>query len=74
MAYYKNYAKKVEEDLAEAQYSLEEFQLSSKELEDELEKEVERTERRYKEIRIRNESMRQEIDEWKVRTTAAAFV
>ncbi|KAF9363156.1 NADH:ubiquinone oxidoreductase [Mortierella sp. NVP85] len=65
LVYYKNYAKKVEEDLAEAQYSLEEFQLSSKELEDELEKEVERTERRYNEIRIRNEAMRQEIEEWK---------
>ncbi|KAF9339009.1 hypothetical protein BGX26_009504, partial [Mortierella sp. AD094] len=41
------------------------IQQSSKELEDELEKEVESTERRYNEIRIRNDAIRQEIEEWK---------
>jgi hypothetical protein len=45
---------------------LEEFQLSSKELEEELEKEIDSTERRYNEIKIRNEAMRQEVDDWKV--------
>ncbi|KAF8978748.1 NADH:ubiquinone oxidoreductase [Entomortierella lignicola] len=65
LEYYKNYAKRVEEDLADTRYQLEEFQQSSKELEDELEKEVESTERRYNEIRIRNDAMRQEVDEWK---------
>lgn len=52
--------------MADARYQLEEFQESSKELEDELEKEVESTERRYNEIRIRNDAMRQEVEEWKV--------
>lgn len=66
LEYYKNYATKVECDLAEVQLTLEEFQMSSKELEEELEKEVENTERRYNEIRIRNEAMRQEVEEWKV--------
>ncbi|KAF9102909.1 NADH:ubiquinone oxidoreductase [Mortierella sp. AM989] len=65
LEYYKNYTKRVEEDLADARYQLEEFQESSKELEDELEKEVESTERRYNEIRIRNDAMRQEVEEWK---------
>ncbi|KAI8346432.1 hypothetical protein B0O80DRAFT_430910 [Mortierella sp. GBAus27b] len=65
LEYYKNYATKVECDLAEVQLTLEEFQMSSKELEEELEKEVENTERRYNEIRIRNEAMRQEVEEWK---------
>jgi len=45
---------------------LEEFQQSSKELEAELEKEIESTERRCQEMKIRNESMRQEVSEWKV--------
>ncbi len=40
--------------------------MSSKELEDALEKEVESTERRYNEIKIRNEAMSQEIEDWKV--------
>ncbi|KAG0299858.1 hypothetical protein BGZ99_003974, partial [Dissophora globulifera] len=65
LEYYKSYASKVEEDLAETRYQLEEFQQSSKELEEELEKEVESTERRYNEIRIRNDAMRQEVEEWK---------
>ncbi|KAF8926022.1 NADH:ubiquinone oxidoreductase [Dissophora ornata] len=65
LEYYKNHAKQIQEDLDETRYQLEEFQLSSKELEEELEKEVESTERRYNEIRIRNDAMRQEVDEWK---------
>lgn len=46
---------------------LEEFQQSSKELEAELEKEIDSTERRCKEIKIRNDALRQEVDEWKVK-------
>lgn len=68
LEYYKSYACKVEGNLAEVQLELEEFQMSSRELEDELEKEVESTERRYNEIRIRNEALRQENDEWKVQS------
>ena len=66
LAYYKEHTKKLEEELEETKYTLDEFQMSSKELEDALEKEVESTERRYNEIKIRNESMRQEIEDWKV--------
>lgn len=66
LEYYKNHSSELELDLAETRYALEEFQLSSKELEEELEKEIDSTERRYNEIKIRNESMRQEVEDWKV--------
>ncbi|KAG0365098.1 NADH:ubiquinone oxidoreductase [Gamsiella multidivaricata] len=65
LEYYKKHAETLEIDLAETRYALEEFQLSSKELEEELEKEIDSTERRYNEIKIRNESQRQEVEEWK---------
>ncbi|KAG0211477.1 hypothetical protein BGX28_007838 [Mortierella sp. GBA30] len=65
LAYYKEHARKLEEELEETKYTLDEFQLSSKELEDALEKEVESTERRYHEIKIRNEALRQEVEDWK---------
>lgn len=51
---------------------LEDFQLSSRELEDELEKEIDSTERRYNEIRIRNEAMKQEVEDWKVKEQSLA--
>ncbi|KAF9993006.1 Nuclear distribution protein nudE-like 1, partial [Entomortierella chlamydospora] len=65
LEYYKNRTEELELDLAETKYGLEEFQLSSKELEEELEREIDSTEKRYNEIKIRNESMRQEVEEWK---------
>jgi septal ring factor EnvC (AmiA/AmiB activator) len=67
LEYYKKQAADLELELGETRYALEEFQLSSKELEEELEKEIDSTERRYNEIKIRNESMRQEVEDWKVR-------
>ncbi|KAG0200473.1 NADH:ubiquinone oxidoreductase [Mortierella sp. NVP41] len=63
--YYKSHSEAIELELAETKFALEEFQFSSKELEEELEKEIDSTERRYNEIKIRNESMRQEVEEWK---------
>ncbi|KAG0044254.1 NADH:ubiquinone oxidoreductase [Gryganskiella cystojenkinii] len=65
LEYYKALARDQEETLRETNYVLEEFQQSSKELEAELEKEIDSTERRCKEIKIRNEALRQEVDEWK---------
>ncbi|KAK5809370.1 hypothetical protein F5H01DRAFT_349087 [Linnemannia elongata] len=63
--YYKSHTEAIELELAETKFALEEFQFSSKELEEELEKEIDSTERRYNEIKIRNEAMRQEVEEWK---------
>ncbi|OAQ27307.1 hypothetical protein K457DRAFT_60463, partial [Linnemannia elongata AG-77] len=65
LEYYKNLARKNEDELLETRAMLEDFQLSSRELEDELEKEIDSTERRYNEIRIRNEAMKQEVEDWK---------
>jgi hypothetical protein len=66
LEYYKNLARKNEDELLETRAMLEDFQLSSRELEEELEKEIDSTERRYNEIRIRNEAMKQEVEDWKV--------
>lgn len=66
LEYYKNRSKDLELELEEAKFGLEEFQLSSKELEEELEKEIDSTELRCNEIKIRNEGMRQEVEDWKV--------
>ncbi|KAF9099222.1 NADH:ubiquinone oxidoreductase [Mortierella sp. AD031] len=63
--YYKSLARKAEEELLETRCTLEEFQLASRDLEEELEKEIDSTERRYNEIRIRNEAMKQEVEDWK---------
>ncbi|KAG0252760.1 NADH:ubiquinone oxidoreductase [Mortierella polycephala] len=65
LEFYKERAGTLEDELNETRYTLEEFQLSSKELEEELEKEIDSTERRYNEIKIRNEAMRQEAEDWK---------
>lgn len=66
LEYYKHLARKNEDELLETRAMLEDFQLSSRELEEELEKEIDSTERRYNEIRIRNEAMKQEVEDWKV--------
>jgi len=66
LEYYKNRSKDLELELEETKFALDEFQLSSKELEEELEKEIDSTERRCNEIKIRNEGMRQEVEDWKV--------
>ncbi|KAF9431402.1 NADH:ubiquinone oxidoreductase [Entomortierella beljakovae] len=65
LEFYKLRAEELELELLETKYGLEEFQQSSKELEDELEKEIESTEKQYNEVKIRNEAMRQEVEEWK---------
>ncbi|KAF8947770.1 NADH:ubiquinone oxidoreductase [Haplosporangium gracile] len=65
LEYFKNLARKNEDELLETRAMLEDFQLSSRELEEELEKEIDSTERRYNEIRIRNEAMKQEVEDWK---------
>ena len=47
--------------------ALSDFQASSKELEDEMEKELANTERRETELRTEAERLRGEVDSWKVR-------
>ena len=53
--------------LAETLSDLDEFQRSSKELEDELEKDLERNEKLQQELRVKVARAETERDEWKVR-------
>ena len=52
--------------LAETRAELDEFQQSSKELEEELEAELERTEKAQKDLVVKASKAENERDEWKV--------
>lgn len=52
--------------LAETRAELDDFHHSSKELEEELEKELERTEKVQQDLKIKVAKAEQERDEWKV--------
>lgn len=60
LAYYKAQYEQLEAELAD-------FQASSRELEAELEKEVEASEKRERQLKEKVDSLRYEVDEWKVR-------
>lgn len=53
--------------LTETRAELDEFQQSSKELEEELEAELERTEKAQKDLMVKASKAESERDEWKVR-------
>jgi hypothetical protein len=53
--------------LAETRAELDEFQQSSKELEEELEAELERTEKAQKDLLLKTSKAESERDDWKVR-------
>lgn len=55
--------------LAETRAELDDFQVSSRELEEELERELERTEKAQQELKVKAAKAEQEKDEWKVRGT-----
>lgn len=59
IAYYKTQYEQLESELAD-------FQASSRELEAELEKDVEAAEKRERALKEKVESLRFEVDEWKV--------
>lgn len=59
LAYYKSQYEQVE-------FELQEFQNSSKELEAELEKDVEEAEKRERALKEKAEALRFEVEEWKV--------
>lgn len=52
--------------LAETRADLDDFQVSSRELEEELERELERTEKAQQELKLKAIKAEQEKDEWKV--------
>lgn len=73
LAFYKSQIHTLESELAD-------FQSSSRELEQELEKELEASEKQHRDLRNKNEQLRYEVEEWKVRyypefaLRAASFV
>lgn len=65
--YYRSLAKSLQSDLDDTKLALDEFQASSKELETELERELQATEKQLKELRGKEESLLHEIDQWKTK-------
>jgi hypothetical protein len=63
--HYKAHAAALEATLLETQSAMEEFQVTSRELEEDLERELEQSEKRYKELKSKNEVLKGEVDEWK---------
>lgn len=59
LEFYKSQIATLESELAE-------FQASSRELEAELEKELEASEKQHRTLKEKNEALRYEVDEWKV--------
>lgn len=59
LAFYKSQIATLESELAD-------FQSSSRELEQELEKELEASEKQHRDLRNKNEQLRYEVEEWKV--------
>lgn len=58
LAFYKSQIQTLESELTD-------FQSSSRELEQELEKELEASEKQHRDLRNKNEQLRYEVEEWK---------
>ncbi|KAI8063803.1 hypothetical protein BC940DRAFT_306887 [Gongronella butleri] len=69
--YYRSHAENLENTLQETRAALDEFQISSRELEEELEKELQTTEKAYKELKSICERSKRDADEWKTKFTDA---
>jgi DNA repair exonuclease SbcCD ATPase subunit len=63
---YKSRCEDLEAALNETRSALDEFQFSSRELEAELERELENMEKQYTDAKRQKERLRMESDEWKV--------
>jgi hypothetical protein len=69
--YWRNHAENLENTLSETRAALDEFQVSSRELEEELEKELQTTEKVCGDLKARCEQLKRESEEWKVILHAA---
>ena len=70
---YKSRCEELEAALNETRSALDDFQLSSRELEAELERELENMEKQYTDAKRQKERLRMESDEWKVPQPAPAL-
>ncbi|KAG2174556.1 hypothetical protein INT44_006819 [Umbelopsis vinacea] len=64
--YWRNHAENLENTLSETRAALDEFQVSSRELEEELEKELQTTEKVCGDLKARCEQLKRESEEWKI--------
>lgn len=64
--HYRLLCKDLQDELADVKLALEDFQTSSKDLEEELERELAATEKRESELRAEAERLRADNDQWKV--------
>lgn len=60
--------------IRELEAELTDFQASSRELEQELEKELDASEKQHRDLKQRNDTLRYEVDEWKVLSSRASPV
>jgi hypothetical protein len=65
LEHYKAHAAALEATLHETQSAMEEFQVTSRELEEDLERELEQSEQRHRDLKSRNEALKNEVDDWK---------
>jgi len=65
LEHFKAHAAALEATLLETQSAMEEFQTTSRELEEDLERELEQSESKQRELKSKNEALRNEVDEWK---------
>ncbi|CAO3687128.1 unnamed protein product [Rhizopus stolonifer] len=74
LEYWRSHAENLEETLQDTRAALDEFQVSSRELEEELEKELQTTEKAYSDLKARCEQYRGDAEDWKVkRITQVGF-
>ncbi|KAG2211457.1 hypothetical protein INT46_000281 [Mucor plumbeus] len=67
--YYRAHSEDLELTLQDTRAALDEFQVSSRELEEELEKELQTTEKAYNELKSRCEHFKRDAEDWKSKYT-----
>ncbi|KAL9542919.1 hypothetical protein MBANPS3_008368 [Mucor bainieri] len=71
--YYRAHAEDLELTLQDTRAALDEFQVSSRELEEELEKELQTTEKAYNDLKSRCEHFKRDAEDWKVEGEPASI-
>lgn len=72
--YWRNHAENLENTLSDTRAALDEFQVSSRELEEELEKELQTTEKVCGDLKARCEQLKRESEDWKVHWYFASYL
>ncbi|KAI8095068.1 uncharacterized protein B0P05DRAFT_524573 [Gilbertella persicaria] len=67
--YWRSHAENLENTLQDTRAALDEFQVSSRELEEELEKELQTTEKAYNDLKSRCEHFKRDAEDWKAKYT-----